>query len=273
MKVRRINYSADEMLAGVSGELSAHEFGVYWMVCTLIYSSGRSIDDDAQRLAGRFKGCNQRSIRSALDRLIELGKIEQKLGKLSVKRCEKELELSANRIKTSRKNGKTGGRPRNENNDLEKPAGFAKETAPLTINHQPSTIKQENSPPTPPIAGLPAADQPSRSPKGSLCRVDAAVSAGFAEWYAAYPRRQARARAERAYRTALRIASHQQLMDGVARSAASWERERRPRDKIPYPATWLNAQQWLDEPEPESMQEASVRLAMERINAAIPAAD
>lgn len=42
-------------------------------------------------------------------------------------------------------------------------------------------------------------------------------------------------------------------MDGLARSAAAWAAEDppRPKEKIPYPATWLNAESYDDElPDP-----------------------
>jgi uncharacterized protein YdaU (DUF1376 family) len=53
-KIRRIDYSPDEFLVGVAG-MSAEEIGVYWVIVSLIYSSGGPIpvdDDRLKRLAG-----------------------------------------------------------------------------------------------------------------------------------------------------------------------------------------------------------------------------
>lgn len=75
MKVRRIDYSADEMIAGVAGQLDPEEFGVYWMVCTLIYSRGGPIPNDPVWIAGVFRKTNPRTVRAVLDRLTRNGKL------------------------------------------------------------------------------------------------------------------------------------------------------------------------------------------------------
>lgn len=65
----------------------------------------------------------------------------------------------------------------------------------------------------------------------------------FAAFWAAYPRKVGKIAAEKAYRKALKLAGHDELMDGVARYLKS---------KPPYadwchPATWLNQGRWMDE--------------------------
>ena len=72
---------------------------------------------------------------------------------------------------------------------------------------------------------------------------------GFETFYRAYPRHKARGSAERAFKTAIKSASLDDLMDGVRRYKAEIRAQGTQPDKIAYPATWLNAKRWLDEPD------------------------
>lgn len=69
----------------------------------------------------------------------------------------------------------------------------------------------------------------------------------FAIWYARYPVKRGKAQAERAFFAARKMASLEELLDGVVR----YRREKLPDRAWRYPATWLNGKGWLDEPEPE----------------------
>jgi hypothetical protein len=110
-KVRQIGFSPDEYLAGTMGMTHA-ERGLYWQVCTVIYSSGRGIHESDERLF-RSSPDNPRTTRALLENLIRRGKIERSSdGELMVKRCRKELESAANRMRTASENGSKGGRPR-----------------------------------------------------------------------------------------------------------------------------------------------------------------
>lgn len=62
----------------------------------------------------------------------------------------------------------------------------------------------------------------------------------FEKWWAAYPRKEAKGRAERAYAKALELADSATLLDALNRSwgTKKW---------IPHPTTWLNDKRWLDE--------------------------
>ena len=76
------------------------------------------------------------------------------------------------------------------------------------------------------------------------------VAGDFEAWYAAYPKKVARALALKAYRAARKKADAQTLLAGVdvARLMA------RGRQYCPNPASWLNQERWLDEhdqPDPE----------------------
>jgi len=64
----------------------------------------------------------------------------------------------------------------------------------------------------------------------------------FAEFYDAYPRKEARRKAEQAYRAAIKRADHDAIMAGLAAFAFSDDRK-----FVPLPASWLNADRWADE--------------------------
>ena len=74
---------------------------------------------------------------------------------------------------------------------------------------------------------------------------------GFQEFWQAYPRKKSKATAERAW---AKIHPDEQLqrqiMEAIDRAKQSrgWQKE--GGQYIPYPATWLNARGWEDEPEP-----------------------
>lgn len=66
---------------------------------------------------------------------------------------------------------------------------------------------------------------------------------GFAEFWDAYPKREAKRRAEQAWRQALKRADADTIMAGLRRF-------RWPDDPkfVPLPASWLNADRWADQP-------------------------
>jgi hypothetical protein len=65
---------------------------------------------------------------------------------------------------------------------------------------------------------------------------------GFADFYAAYPRKEARRNAEKAWRAALKRADVDTIMAGLARFQFRPERQFQP-----LPASWLNADRWADQ--------------------------
>lgn len=140
-KIRRVNFYPDEYVTGVGGRLSAVDQGIYWMVCTLIYSHGGPIDDDHVWLSRLFADTHWRTVRASLDRLTKMGKLERTEGaegpQINVRRCAEELQKARTRVSEAVQNGRKGGRPSKENNDLTKPEAFPDEK--LTINHQPIT--------------------------------------------------------------------------------------------------------------------------------------
>lgn len=75
---------------------------------------------------------------------------------------------------------------------------------------------------------------------------------GFAAWYAIYPRKKASQAAKKAFAKVLSsgLIALPVLMDRTRAFAATWATEPKDRRKfIPYPASWLNAGGYDDEPD------------------------
>jgi hypothetical protein len=70
---------------------------------------------------------------------------------------------------------------------------------------------------------------------------------GFQEFYARYPRKKAPAAATRAWRSAVQKAPEGEILAALLRQLP--ELTRRPADRVPYPATWLNGEHWRNEPD------------------------
>lgn len=68
---------------------------------------------------------------------------------------------------------------------------------------------------------------------------------GFEVWYSAYPRHVGRGQAAKAYRAALRKADAATLLAGAQRAARQYAGK--DPEFVPYPATWLNGERWLDQ--------------------------
>jgi hypothetical protein len=64
----------------------------------------------------------------------------------------------------------------------------------------------------------------------------------FADFYDAYPRKEAKRKAEQAWRAAIKRADPAVIMAGLEKFQFSPDRH-----FIPLPASWLNAERWADE--------------------------
>ena len=81
------------------------------------------------------------------------------------------------------------------------------------------------------------------------------IDADFGRWYEQYPKKIAKAAAEKAYRTVIskNLATAEELLAGAMRAAADFDQRANLKgraDAHQYtknPATWLNGQCWLDE--------------------------
>lgn len=86
----------------------------------------------------------------------------------------------------------------------------------------------------------------------------------FNEWYKEYPRKKSRGDAEKAWSQVLK-AGHdpEDILEGLRRNLASMLR--RDAQFIPYPASWLRAQGWWDEPDPITKGQDTTLKALDRM--------
>lgn len=72
----------------------------------------------------------------------------------------------------------------------------------------------------------------------------------FDQFWAAYPRKVKKAAAVRAFRVAMTKTTIAVILTALAwqRRQPQWRVQRDGSCFIPYPATWLNGEQWMDEP-------------------------
>ena len=69
----------------------------------------------------------------------------------------------------------------------------------------------------------------------------------FDEFWQAYPRKQGKGQARKAYAKALKAARHDDIMFGLSQQIPSMEAKEK--QFIPHASTWLNGERWTDEPE------------------------
>jgi len=135
VKVRRIDFSPDEWLAGTL-ELSGLDRGVYITLCALIYSRGENI---SEKLV--ISHCNDHGnrVRASLDRLEKAGKIVRNGLEIVQKRCRKELEIAQKRVEKASENGRLGNQIKGLKHATR---GSTASTAPHA-NHQLPTINYQ----------------------------------------------------------------------------------------------------------------------------------
>jgi uncharacterized protein YdaU (DUF1376 family) len=169
-KIRRVDWSPSEWLAGTRGVLTTTELAVYDLVLNIIYDRGDAAPNDPAYLAGHFKlGRHEtwrgitRSVRASLDRLIEVGKLRLSNDEqwLSNGRADLELGKANDRIDGASRAGVASGvarrTPRHRADigrtsgehraDIKREAshvnGLAR-TSVRIINHQPSIPLSES---------------------------------------------------------------------------------------------------------------------------------
>lgn len=140
---------------------------------------------------------------------------------------ERDAELSAKRAEAGRKGGA---------------ARVAKQSAEQVAKQTGSRNKQ-----------VQAEREREQKEKDSPARARAAAfAADFETWWETYPHKVGKTAAAKAYEKARRTAGvdADTLMAGLANATAVWVAERRERQFIPHPATWLNQGRWDDDVAP-----------------------
>jgi len=221
LKVRKVDFSPDEFIAGVVGMTPA-EIGVYWLVCSLIYSTGAAIPQDDERL--RALRCDPRTTRAVIASLVAKGKIEIGLtDEMMVRRCHKEIESARRRIQLSAEAGSRGGRP----------AVRMQENQPLNHGDLSSPEKASPSPLPPPSPIIPL-----NPPKGPTYSED------FLAFWQVYPHKVGKDAAWRAWQKRKDRPEFEDIRTAVQKYIAA-----KPVDReFCNPATWLNQGRWNDAP-------------------------
>ncbi|MBB2964330.1 DUF1376 domain-containing protein [Methylobacterium sp. R2-1] len=207
--------------------LSDGAYRAYHVIVQLIMLNEGPIALNERGLAGR---CNQtlKLFLRHLDELVRAGKLAVEEGRISNTRAARELEIVQKNRENAGKGGKISGQRRNSSADMENsPANSLKnnesDRAPL---HKIRSLKEKRRDNTPIV------------PKGT-------EPDGFAEFWAAYPRRggdNPRKPALRAYVAAIRRgATHAVIMANLRRYAADLaERGKIGSEFVAQATTWLN---------------------------------
>lgn len=113
----------------------------------------------------------------------------------------------------------------------------------------PSAESHESSPSPRRVLGAGTGEQGNRG-RTTLATADAApdTDEGFAEFWAAYPRKEKKPTAARAYKTLRRRhITHDTIMAGLRRHTTAWQAAGKERQYIPHPASWLNSEAFNDD--------------------------
>lgn len=106
----------------------------------------------------------------------------------------------------------------------------------------------------PPLEDYLKEDQPKKT--SSLVRKPVADDADFDRFWRAYPRKQGKGHARRAWGSAVRKADPSDIITGAARYRDDPNREQ---EFTALPTTWLNGERWLDEPLPARSSRSSAK--------------
>jgi len=131
-KIRRIDFSPDEWLAGTI-EISDADRGIYITICALIWSRGGRITEELVR---RHSCSHGNAIAASISRLEKAGKIVRNGLEIGQKRAENELETAQKRLEKASENGTKGNKIRWN--------GVTTRSQGNIANHQPSTINHHN---------------------------------------------------------------------------------------------------------------------------------
>ena len=108
--------------------------------------------------------------------------------------------------------------------------------------------------------------EPSEEPDLVRGELERAIKDGFEKFWEAYPRRQAKAEAFKAYRKALKTSTVEEILTGIRQFAT--DPYLPPKQFVPMPATWLNQERWNDGPLPERQftpEEKAAKAEAERL--------
>src|SRR5262245_37611632 len=232
MKIRRIDFSPDEWLAGTVGLDNATR-GLYITACALIYSHAGPIPEVELRRACCDHG---HAYKRQLHCLIDGGKLIANDGQIDNKRCANELQKARKRYEKRAQIEDESSKI----NGVEPLAGASARTP--RRNHQPSTIREKKEP----VGSSFPPDLPRDADASLSLTAGAARLREFDEWWRAYPRKVGKQAARRKYEAARAAgAAADELLAGAERYAGA-AIDADPQ-YVAHPATWLHQGRWQDE--------------------------
>ena len=217
-----------------TGHLSCAEMGVYDRLLDHVYATEEALPgelDACCRIARAMDKTERKAVESVLRQFFTLE------GERYVNnRAAEEIVKARPKMDAARANGLKGGRPRKSQ---EKPSG-------LSIGLPAGTHDEPNSkaPQTQSSSSLRSEEVPPNPRKrGQVSE----LPLGFDRFWEAYPRKQAKPQAARAF-ARLRVDGPllASMLAAIAQQAASEQWQREGGQFIPLPGSWLNGRRWED---------------------------
>lgn len=218
----------DKFVRGVRG-MRAAVIGAYAVILDLIYADEDSCPNDPHWIGG-ILGESKRQTRVLINKLISLGKLTEKDGRLYNERASEILEARLELSKNRREAGANGGRSLK-----------AQKAASSKINDlskaDKSRVEKNRTQTESSEVVLPGLELHQQLVTG--------VTEEFDEFYKLYPRKVAKQAALKAYKTARKKHSAAVILEGLQRYLV--EVSDKDKQFIAHPATWLNGGRWGDE--------------------------
>jgi uncharacterized protein YdaU (DUF1376 family) len=258
----RFDCFPSDFLNGVIG-MSADQISAYTVILMLQYDRGGPVRyESREREIATRSGMPKGRLVSAVEKLLDLGKLSLENGCLVNARATAELAKIEEKRAKNRENSEKGGiatrgkfeKKVNDYSGDDRPTGgptVGPKQGPIPSTPYPLPSKESSlRSDSPPETRLDLA--PIEAP--GLLPVERPASRGpadFDEFYAAYPKHENRKTASIRYETARRgKVSHERIMDGLQRWRAKWDADLTEKKFIPAPDVWLNKAKYDDEAVP-----------------------
>jgi uncharacterized protein YdaU (DUF1376 family) len=220
-------------------DLTLEQEAAYLRVCNAIYAADQPIRANMRVLAGMWR-CNERRAKRLLSELVAAEKLAVEDGWIVNERAlddvSKRRALRVERASAGRLGGIESGKSRSkvlQNNEITEAIGSTRKE---------EEIEEEKN-------DLRASEVVHFSPPQTQqfeVSTDAAIDAASAEFWAAYPRKENRTKAQAEFIAACFSASPALIVAGAKRFAETHAGQESR--YLPLPATWLRDKRWLDEP-------------------------
>jgi uncharacterized protein YdaU (DUF1376 family) len=209
-------------LGGVQG-LTAKQHAVYSVVLDLIYVHGGYINNDPRWIAGWISDMGSSAVRTAIESLIECGKLQLEEGRLTQKRAKTEVKTERNQRETREKlasfAGKHSAKSRarsNEINDL------------VERDVEPNKIREDK-----------------RIKRVTKVTPKSEDDPLFDMAWSEYPRKVGKGQARKAWNAAIKKEDPVKILEALEKHSMNWDGK--SPEYIPHLSTWLNGERWLDD--------------------------